>query len=173
VAFLGVKLYLDMSDAAILKKDKARMGSELSKRERRAGEMQDLHEENARLIKTLNAVDEKTISTVGLARTFSLIQQYLPQDLWITSIEIDRVEREEFNTTGKKPVIVVHGSGREMGQPLQTSFTDFRKRLDADPLVSGIIPQVRYGEDFTFTLMINYTLLPVEETASVEEGEEE
>lgn len=172
VAFLGVKLSLDMSDAAILKKDKARMSRELSKRERWADEMQDLYGENARLVRTLNAVDEKTISTLGLARTFALIQEYLPQDLWITSIEIDRVEREEFNTAAKKkPVIVVHGSGREMGQPLQTSFTDFRTKLDADPLTSGIIPQVRYGEEFTFSLMINYTLLPVEETDEEEDEE--
>jgi hypothetical protein len=104
--------------------------------------------------------------------TFALLQEYMPDDLWITSVEVKEVAREEFQLKEKKPIILVRGSGREMGQSLQNSFTQFRQSLEADPRTQGVIPQVRYGDEFSFSLFINFSCLDMKD-AVVEEGGEE
>lgn len=171
IAFLGIKFSVSMADAGVLEKDKRTLSRELRKRESRSAEIKKLADENARLAELINEIDERTISTVGLVRTFALIQQYLPDDLWIQSVEVSDEILEESESSGKKPVIRLRGSGKEMGQPLQTSFTAFRKQLDADPLTRHVIPQVRYGDEFSFSLLISYTLMP--ETAGVNETDRE
>jgi len=157
LAFLGAEFYISMNEAGVLDKDIKRRQKVLDKKKRDASEMSDLYDENSLLVTNLNILDERIVPLTGLVRTYSLIQKYLPEDLWITSIEIQREEREEFKLGNKKiPVIKVKGSGKEMGQPLQTSFTEFKMKLDSDPMTAHVIPQVRY-EDFSFTLTINYT----------------
>ncbi|MFH1998873.1 MAG: hypothetical protein ABIK28_04285, partial [Planctomycetota bacterium] len=96
---------------------------------------------------------------------------YLPDDLWVSGIEIAYEQLEESATAVKRPVIRVRGSGKEMGQPLQSSFTTFRKRLDADSLTHQVIPQVRYGEEFSYLLLISFSQLPGAPSESDEEAE--
>jgi len=170
--FLGVKLYCEMSDAALLDKDIKTRRAELKKRERRIAEIESLMTENEKLLETVCLLDERIIPSTGLVRTFALIQKYLPDDLWINLVETDTVDHEEFGTGNKKtPVIRIKGSGREMGQPLQRSFTDFRTKLESDPNTSHLIPRVRYGENFSFSLEINYSVLSEKEDQEAEEEE--
>ena len=150
------------------------MQNELGKRQRKVDEILELTAENQRLISKVTLLNEKIIPTTGILRTFTLIQKYLPDDMWIEAVEIVEEEREEFGAGRKKmPVIKVQGSGREMGQDLQKSFTEFRTKLDLDPSTSHVIPQVRYSEPFTFTLLINFSIFPEEEVEEVEGEEEE
>ena len=173
VLFLGAKLYFSMNDAAVLEKDLTSMKREMKKRDQRAAEMLRLTEENERLIAGLNLLDEKIVSTTGLVWTYAVIQKYLPEDLWIRSIKVDRVDMEELRTGGeKKPVIRVDGSGRQMQRSLDDSFSSFRARLQGDPLVKALVVQKRVGEDLPFTLWINYSA-PPEEEAIDEEIEED
>jgi type IV pilus assembly protein PilM len=174
VAFLGIKFYFAQADAALLERDRRMMQTEVRKRQGKVDEVQELMAENQKLISKVSMLNEKIIPTTGILRTFTLIQRYLPDDLWIESIDIVEEEREEFGAGGRKmPVIKVQGSGREMGQDLQKSFTEFRTKLDMSPLTSHVIPQVRYTEPFTFTLLINYSRFPWagEEEAGEEEEE--
>ncbi|MHC4945557.1 MAG: pilus assembly protein PilM, partial [Planctomycetota bacterium] len=130
VIFLGLDFYFSHRDAGVLERDKNAMTNELKRRERWAAELNTLNEENDELSRTLNVIDEKTIPTAGLVHTFALLQEYMPDDLWITSVEVKEVAREEFQLKEKKPIILVRGSGREMGQSLQNSFTQFRQSLE-------------------------------------------
>jgi type IV pilus assembly protein PilM len=174
VVFLGVKFYLAQADASLLEKDRRTMQNELGKRQRKVDEILELTAENQRLISKVTLLNEKIIPTTGILRTFTLIQKYLPDDMWIESVEIVEEEREEFGAGRKKmPVIKVQGSGREMGQDLQKSFTEFRTKLDLDPLTSHVIPQVRYSEPFTFTLLINFSIFPEDQAEEEKGGEEE
>jgi type IV pilus assembly protein PilM len=170
--FLGLDFYLSHRDAGVLERDKAAMTSELRRRERWTTELNTLTEQNDELSRTLNVIDEKTIPTAGLVHTFALLQEYMPDDLWITTVEVKEVAREEFGLKEKKPIIMVRGSGREMGQSLQNSFTQFRQNLENDPRTQGVIPQVRYGDEFSFSLLINFSCLDMRD-AVIEEGEEE
>ncbi|MBU0756122.1 MAG: pilus assembly protein PilM, partial [Planctomycetes bacterium] len=152
LAFLGSEFYFSMIDSALLRNDISQRERELKKRDRKKDEINRYLDENEKLTDALNLIDQKTIATTGLVRTFALIQQYLPEDLWITAVDIEEMELEELGTgKKKKPVIRVRGSGREMNQPLQKSFTEFRTKLENDPLTSAVIPQVRYGDNFSYT----------------------
>ena len=176
VVFMGIKLYFAMGDAQTLDRDISKRRSELQKREKMVSEIEGLQEENSRLVSKINILEMKIIPTTGVVRTFAMVQKYLPGDLWITSIDVERVELEQLGDgAGKVPVIRVRGSGREKDQPLQRSFTDFRKKLESDPLITSVVPQVRYGDDFVFSLLINYTSLSGGETDgdSEESGEEQ
>lgn len=173
VVFLGVKFYLAMSDSEILERDLRNMKREMTKRDQRASEMVQLTEENERLIAALNQLDEKIIPATGLARTFNLVQKYLPEDLWIQSIRIDRVDMDQLRTGGqKKPVIRVDGNGRQMQRSLDESFSSFREKVQSDPLTEAVAFQKRRGENFPFTLWINCSALPEEETAGEEEEDD-
>ena len=172
IVFLGLSFYLDMTDAGELKKDIRKRQSLLSRKKQDAAETERLMTENLALTERLNLLDKKIIPATGLLRTLHLVQRYLPEDLWVMSIETDMEEREEFGEPGgKRPVIRVRGSGREMGQPLQKSFTEFRTKLDADPLTEHVIPQVRY-ENFSFTLTINYSSYPASSAQEQEEKDQ-
>jgi hypothetical protein len=172
VLFLGSEFYFSMTDSAVLDKDISVRDRELKKRNRKKDEMSQLLVENEKLAEALNLMDQKIIVTTGIMRTFSLIQQYLPEDLWITAVDIEQMELEELGTgKKKKPVIRVRGSGREMNQPLQKSFTEFRTKLESDPLTSVVIPQVRYGDSFSYTLLINYSKFAREPAETEEEDQ--
>jgi hypothetical protein len=171
--FLGFSFYTAQKDASLLSKDIKKLDSELKKRNRRYDEMIRLQEENAARIEDLNIMDRKIITNAGLVHTFSLIQKYLPEDLWVSSIEIEESDREGFaRGREKQPVIRVRGSGREMGRPLTDAYTEFQIKLDRDPLTRGISSQRRLGEDFSFSLLINYSVFPEEPETEEEEAEE-
>ena len=167
--FLGFKLYCAQADAALLDKDRRILQRELSKRRKQVKELEALSQENLRLAGLVSLLGEKIIPTTGMVRTFALIQRYLPDDLWIESVECAWEEREAFGMGKRKvPVIKVQGRGKEMGRNLQKSFTEFRMHLEADPRTSQVIPQVRYTEPFTFTLLLNFSRFL--ESAPVEAG---
>jgi len=159
VAFLGMSFYLSSIDHGIYKRDKSKLLRELRQRQSQTNRAIDLNRENEALTEKLAFVEQKIISGTGLAQTLRLIQEYLPEDLWIRSISLDQVQNEELNRVDEKRTIVkVEGGGRERGRPLQQSFTEFAQRLRADPHVQGITTQVPpAGAEFSFYLQISFT----------------
>lgn len=173
VVFLGMAFYLSMNDHGIYKRDKAKLLRELRQRQSQTNRAIDLREENEGLTKKLAFLEQKLIAGTGLARTLRLIQEYLPEDLWIRSISLEQVQNEELNRVEEKRTIVkVEGGGRERGRPLQQSFTEFAQRLRADPHVQGITTQVPpAGAEFSFYLQISFTRF-ADRPEEADDGEE-
>jgi len=163
VIFLGVSFYLARKDYDVLHRSRSRIVTELRQRQSRTSDALALHEQNQNMVRKLGDLEQRIVAGTGLARTLRLVQENLPQDLWVSSISLDRVQNEELNRDREKRVVVrVEGGGRESGRPLQQSFTEFTQRLSEDPLVHGLVPQASQdvASDFSFLLQISFTAFP-------------
>jgi type IV pilus assembly protein PilM len=163
VLFLAADFFMSMENYGILKRDKTKIVGELRRRQTRTRRALDLQKENEQLVQGLTYLEQKTIAGTGLTRVMRIIQEYITEDLWIRSIKLDRVADEESAAgRDKKVVIRVEGGGRERGRPLQMSYTEFTRKLRADPMVHHLVPQATHdvASDFSFVLQVVFTSYP-------------
>ena len=106
VVFLCMSFYFSMNDHGILKRDRSRLLRDLRQRQSQTERAIGLRTENEALVKNLAFLEQKMIAGTGLARTLRLIQEYLPEDLWIRSVSLDQVQDDELNKVHDKRMIV-------------------------------------------------------------------
>lgn len=134
----------------------------LNKRVRTANEKVREREEYAR---RLTMLDEHALNGIGLTRSLALLQKYLPNDLYVTSITTPRLKDPELGIVGDpRPVIVIEGEGREGVENLVSTFNAFADKLAKDPLVprqpkTSTAP-ASAKKKFEWTVTINFAGAP-------------
>ncbi len=153
------------ADHAAAAADSAAFRSETKKRTRDADRFSALKVERIEKAGKLELLEERLVAGLGLERTLTLVQRYLPEDLYATGIEIQRAKDPDLGILGDaKPVVVVRGEGREGAEGLEALFNRFAQDVAQDPLLSRT-PKTRTSpagpkKPFEWTVTMNFSKAP-------------
>ena len=87
-----------------------------------------LVEENASKRELVATLAEKAVPLDGTLRTLRALQETLPAELWVQTLEITR--ESAMGGRGTKPIVTVTGMGKELGgSPIGDAYQDFNKRF--------------------------------------------
>jgi len=161
VAALGLYAFRAKTDHAAVTADMAEHQREADKLNKRIRSMDERVREREESAKRLTLLDEHALNGVGLTRTLSLLQKYLPADLYVTSIQTPRIKDAELGIPGDvRPVIVIEGEGREGVENLVSTFNRFVEQLTKDPLVphkpKSSTAAASAKKKFEWTVTINF-----------------
>ena len=154
--------------------DLVRVQREHSKRQKRATAYEEGVAERIVQARKLELLEERLTAGAGLDRALTMVQRYLPPDLYVTNVVLRRASDPDL-TTGKepKPLIEVKGEGREGAQSLEQLFNRFAQELARDPLLVRTprtqVSPASARKPFEWTVTMNFSI-PQEKPAAEPEG---
>jgi type IV pilus assembly protein PilM len=163
VAWLGVDAYLSKQNTDAALADDRLYAAELDKRTRAKKNYEDGVALRAAQASQLSELEARVVPGVGLERALTLLQKHLPLELYVRSVQVDRLVDANLGIPGPetRPVVVIRGEGREGAQGVETRFNAFVQALAADPLlprtpVTSTKPQSGKAP-FEWTVTLNFS----------------
>ncbi|MBI4878205.1 MAG: pilus assembly protein PilM [Planctomycetes bacterium] len=180
VLFVAHDAYRSATDEAAAARDETRFRRELETRQGRRRDYEKAVAERAEYARRVELLEERVVGGTGLERTLALLQRYLPEDFYVTSIAHKRTTDLDLGIVGEaKPVVEVRGEGREGAEALEQLFNRFAQDLDRDALLprtpkTAIFPGGA-NKPFQWTITMNFSEAPAggEEAGEDEAGGEE
>jgi type IV pilus assembly protein PilM len=121
-----------------------RLRKESDRRKANAKRLEDLVAERADLAARLDVLEKRKASGDSLLRALDLVATQLPEDLWVSSLELDfRDPVGVAKDKGvKRPVIVIDGAGKSRGsRNVDQAYVEFVAALQALPPTSEVKPE--------------------------------
>jgi type IV pilus assembly protein PilM len=104
------------------------------KRQQNAQKLTDLKAARADLAARVDQLEKRKAAGEGVARTFDLLVNHLPEDLWVTELELRYVDPvgPDKDKQAKKPHVVVEGAGKSLGnEKVDDAYTKFIQEIQA------------------------------------------
>ncbi|MFH0947189.1 MAG: pilus assembly protein PilM [Planctomycetota bacterium] len=174
VLFLVHDAISSKQDHAVAASDLVRVQREQSNRQKRATAYEEGVAERIVQARKLELLESRLTAGTGLDRALGMVQRYLPEDLYVTSVALRMITDPDL-TSGKeqKPVIEVKGEGREGAQSLEQLFNRFAQELARDPLLARTprtqISPASDRKPFEWTVTMNFSI-PQEKAQAEPEG---
>lgn len=153
-------------DAA--KGDLVRMRREVESRKADTRGYERSAAEVAELSARLERIEQATAPGAGLVTALSLLEELLPEELWITSVRTVREIDADFgHGTERRPLVVVEGRGKELSRNLADAVTELTRSLRERPAVAAVVPKFTTDNrgDFVFELRLDMSLFPTDPDA--------
>jgi len=174
VIYLGYDAFQSRRDDQLAAADQAQLQREFTKRQKRATDYEEAVQERLQLVRRLELLEERLVAGGGLDRALGMVQRYLPPDLYVTSLRLQKSTDPDLvgpDTKDAKPVIEVNGQGREGAQSLDMLFNRFAKELAQDPLLIRT-PKTKtspasVSKAFEWTVTMNFSI-PLARTEEAE-----
>lgn len=137
VLYLGYYAWQCQTRFVEAEKASVRVGGESRKRKTNNDALEKLRVERAELAAKVDVLEKRKAAGDGLVRALGLLSTQLPEDLWVTSLELELLESKGAarEKTAKKPLIVVDGAGKSRGtravDESYTAFVETVRALDA------------------------------------------
>lgn len=128
VAYLGIYAWQCQVRFEIADKAAVRLGGEQRKRTANKDAVERLRVERAELAAKVDHLEKRKAAGDSLVRALGLLATGLPEDLWVTNLELELLESkgQARDKVAKKPLIVVDGAGKSRGtRAADESFSAF------------------------------------------------
>ncbi|MCC6784416.1 MAG: pilus assembly protein PilM [Planctomycetes bacterium] len=129
-------------------------------------ETEELVAANANTRALCDALAERAVPLDGLLLAMRAIHATLPEELWITSIEVRKsADRSKRGTGEPRSVVVVKGKGKDLtGREVHAAYTSFLTafKQHGHDGVTPLVTPVFEDAQGTFTLTIDYRPAPTE-----------
>jgi len=154
-AYLGLFGWLSAQDHEAARADAARLTRESSSRRSARDEYTRNADRAQALAAALSEVERVTAPGQGLVTVLALLQQRLPEELWITGVRT--ATSASAISGGTRPVVVVEGSGKELQRNLNSAVAELTVSLREDGGIAAVVPTMSTDVRgrFTFELEID------------------
>jgi type IV pilus assembly protein PilM len=135
------------------------------KRKANDQKLTELKAARADLAARVDLLEKRKAAGEGVARAFDLLVNHLPEDLWITELELRYVDPvgPDKDKQAKKPHIVVEGAGKSLGnENVDKAYTQFIQEIqtlkpDAEERSADLTDNEKTARDkFEFQLTLSY-----------------
>ncbi len=170
--YLGLFGWLSAKDHDAARADAARLTRESGSRRSARDEYTRNADKAQALAKALSEVERVTAPGQGLVTLLGLLQQQLPDELWVTDV---RTATSATTTTGGiRPVVVVEGSGKELNRNLNSAVAALTVSLREDGAIAAVVPTMSTDVRgrFTFVLEIDPSVRPEPDNSADDDADE-
>jgi type IV pilus assembly protein PilM len=126
--YLGIYAWQCQSRFEVADKAAVRLGGEQRKRTGNKDALERLRVERGELAAKVDQLEKRKAAGDSLVRALGLLSTTLPEDLWVTGLELELLEAKGTarDKVAKKPLIVVDGAGKSRGtRAADESFSAF------------------------------------------------
>ncbi|MSR47475.1 MAG: hypothetical protein EXS13_10520 [Planctomycetes bacterium] len=137
LAYLGVYAWQCQSRHDLAFRQASRVTLEWKKRQANSTSVERLRGERGDLAAKVDLLEKRKAAGDGLVRALGMLSTQLPEDLWVTELELEMLESKAAakDKVAKKPMIVVDGAGKSRGtrsiDDSYLAFVDTVRALDA------------------------------------------
>ena len=163
--YLGLFGWLSAEDHEAARGDAARLTRESGSRRSARDEYSRNADRAQALAAALSQVERVTAPGQGVVTVLGLLQQRLPEELWVTGV---RTTTSATGTIGiTRPVVVVEGSGKELNRNLNSAVAELTVSLRDHGSIQSVVPTMSTDVRgrFSFELEIDPSVRPELEDA--------
>jgi type IV pilus assembly protein PilM len=164
-AYLGLAGWRWSEQYVRADRDARSLASLQKKRKQNDQKLAELKAVRADLAQRVDLLEKRKAAGEGLARAFGLLVGHLPEDLWVTELELRYADPigPEKDKQVKKPQIVVEGAGKSLGNDnVDKAYTSFIETIqalkqDAEERPADLANTEKTARDkFEFQLTLSY-----------------
>jgi type IV pilus assembly protein PilM len=164
-AYLGIAAWRWSDQYAHADREARGLATQQKKRKQNDQKLTELKAARADLAARVDLLEKRRAAGEGVLRTFELLVGHLPEDLWLTELELRYADPSgpDKDKGGKKPLVVVAGAGKSLGNDkVDKAYTAFVEEVqglkaDAEERPADLVPSEATGRDkFEFQLTLSY-----------------
>ncbi|MEQ8762692.1 MAG: pilus assembly protein PilM [Planctomycetota bacterium] len=159
VLFLAYDFFTSSSDLEAVQADLKEATNLQRARSRTERSYESTIAESEEIGARIARLEREALPGLGMGRTLALIQKHLPEDLWVGEVRTDEVKLDA-EAQQATPVIVVSGYGKEGRDALTDVFSEFRRRIDAEPELAVVFSEPSTRLPFTFDMTLSFADQP-------------
>ncbi len=168
--YLGLACFRWSREHATATQAASKLRGERDRRQRNSSRFDALRAERADLAARVDLLEKRKAAGDGLVRALELLAKHLPEDLWVSNLELELEEAPggAKEKGAKVPTIVVDGAGKSRGtRSVDDSYSQFTQAIralpaDADerPGEEPVETQNSAREKFEYRLRLTWLAAP-------------
>ncbi len=162
LAHLAVAFFVSQADHTAAEDDAAKLRRAAQSRARAASEHRRTAAAAREAAAKLAEIETVTSPGASVVTALDLLSQYLPSELWVTSLRTQR--QGGANGVPLRTVVSLEGRGKEVSRPLTDAITELTQTLRRDPYVAEVTPKASTDPrgDFVWDMKLDLTNVPVD-----------